>query len=67
MLLESIHGPEDLRKLNMVEVSSLAEEIRQELIRTVSRTGGHLASNLGVVELTIALHKVFDSPKDSPR
>lgn len=64
MLLESIHGPEDLRKLNMVEVSSLAEEIRQELIRTVSRTGGHLASNLGVVELTLALHRVFDFRKD---
>ena len=63
-MLESIRGPEDLRKLNMEEISVLAGEIREELIRTVAKNGGHLASNLGVVELTIALHRVFDFRTD---
>jgi 1-deoxy-D-xylulose-5-phosphate synthase len=63
-LLRKIHCPQDLRKLSRKELSDLAEEIRQEIIHTVSDRGGHLASNLGVVELTIALHNVFDSPRD---
>ncbi len=64
MLLETIHSPQDLKKLSGTELNLLADEIRQELVRTVSRNGGHLASNLGVVELTLALHRVFDLPKD---
>ena len=56
--------PEELRKLSLEEKENLAEELRQELLETVSKTGGHLASNLGVVELTIALHSCFDTPKD---
>ncbi len=64
MLLESIRSPEDLKKLNYAQVDTLCGEIRQELIRTVAKNGGHLASNLGVVELTLALHRVFDFRKD---
>lgn len=63
-LLTSIRGPADLRRLPPAELPALAEEIRELLVRTVCRTGGHLGSNLGVVELTIALHRVFDSPRD---
>ncbi len=63
-LLEKISSPADVKNLDDTELTLLAEEIRQKLIDTVSKTGGHLASNLGVVELTIALHKTFDSPKD---
>ncbi|UCD70526.1 MAG: 1-deoxy-D-xylulose-5-phosphate synthase [Syntrophobacterales bacterium] len=63
-LLKKIHSPQDLRKLSRGERYHLAEEIKEEIIQTVSITGGHLASNLGVVELTIALHYVFDSPWD---
>ena len=63
-MLERIGGPEDLKKLTPEETKALAAEIRQELIRTVARNGGHLASNLGVVELTLALHRVFDFSKD---
>jgi 1-deoxy-D-xylulose-5-phosphate synthase len=63
-LLESIHSPEDLRKLNRDELSILAEELRSFLVKSVSQTGGHLASNLGVVELTIALHYAFNTPDD---
>ncbi|WP_084729845.1 1-deoxy-D-xylulose-5-phosphate synthase [Streptacidiphilus neutrinimicus] len=63
-LLESIRGPRDLRLLPPSELPKLAEEIREFLIDAVTRTGGHLGPNLGVVELTIALHRVFDSPKD---
>jgi 1-deoxy-D-xylulose-5-phosphate synthase len=63
-LLERIHGPEDLRNLSFAELNQLAREIRLLIIATVSRNGGHLASNLGVVELTIALHRVFNSPED---
>jgi len=64
VILEKIEGPSDLRKLSWRELDKLAQEIREFLLETVSRTGGHLAPNLGVVELTIALHLVFDSPKD---
>ena len=63
-LLKRIHGPQDLRELSRGELYRLAEEIREKIIHTVSITGGHLGSNLGVVELTIALHYVFDSPRD---
>jgi 1-deoxy-D-xylulose-5-phosphate synthase len=63
-LLEGIDSPKDLKKLSLEELGRLAAEIREKIIDTVSRTGGHLAPNLGVVELTLALHYVFDAPKD---
>ena len=63
-LLQTINEPDDLRKLGRKQLPELAAEIRQFLIAQVSRTGGHLGPNLGVVELTIALHRVFDSPHD---
>lgn len=63
-LLDSIKSPNDIKKLNNKELDILCNEIRQFLISNISKTGGHLASNLGVVELTIALHKVFSAPKD---
>ncbi len=64
MLLENINLPDDLRKLTVSDLGKLAEEIRPLITRVVSRTGGHLSSNLGVVELTVALHYVFDTPND---
>ncbi len=64
MLLETITGPGDLRKLDETELEQLAGEIRAFIVQSVSVTGGHLGSNLGVVELTLALHRVFESPKD---
>jgi len=63
-LLETITGPADLKPLSRGQLRELADEIRGRLIEAVSHTGGHLAPNLGVVELTIALHYVFDSPRD---
>jgi len=63
-LLDSIHTPADLRRLGRQELRSLARELREFLLQSVSRTGGHLSSNLGTVELTIALHYVFDTPRD---
>lgn len=63
-MLEKISSPKDLKHLNNDELTQLADEIRHFLIERVSKTGGHLASNLGVVELTIALHAVFDAPMD---
>jgi 1-deoxy-D-xylulose-5-phosphate synthase len=63
-LLESIQSPADLKRLNYAQMAELAEEIRAFLIQTLSRTGGHLGPNLGVVELTIALHSVFSTPED---
>jgi len=63
-ILESINSPADLKGLKPVELQMLAREIRNLIIETVSRTGGHLAPSLGVVELSIALHYVFDSPSD---
>lgn len=63
-LLDSVHNPDDLKKLPDSQLPQLAAEIREFLISQVARTGGHLGPNLGVVELTIALHRVFDSPRD---
>ncbi|MDT0449197.1 1-deoxy-D-xylulose-5-phosphate synthase [Streptomyces hesseae] len=63
-LLENIRGPRDLKELDGEELTDLAEEIRHFLVHAVARTGGHLGPNLGVVELTIALHRSFDSPSD---
>ena len=63
-ILDRIASPADLRTLSDAELRALAEEIRQFLVASVSKTGGHLGPNLGVVELTLALHRVFDSPKD---
>ncbi|MES2094747.1 MAG: 1-deoxy-D-xylulose-5-phosphate synthase [Actinomycetota bacterium] len=64
-LLQGIHGPRDLDGLSRGQLVELAAEIRQFLVREVSKTGGHLGPNLGVVELTIAVHRVFESPRDA--
>ena len=64
MLLEEISGPNDLRDLGSADLERLCAEIRERLISAVARTGGHLGPNLGVVELTVAMHRVFDSPRD---
>jgi len=64
MVLEKVNGPEDLKKLSLEELLLLAEEIRSEIIRVTAQNGGHLASSLGAVELILALHRVFQSPKD---
>ena len=63
-ILDRINKPDDLKKLNLLEKNKLAKEIREYILEVVSKNGGHLASNLGVVELTIALHSVFDLPQD---
>ncbi len=63
-LLDKIDSPADLKLLSLEELKTLASEIREELVSTVTNNGGHLASNLGVVELTMALHRVFNSPRD---
>lgn len=63
-LLDKVNSPKDIKKLNIDELNELCSDIRKMLIETVSKNGGHLASNLGVVELTVALHKVFNSPVD---
>jgi len=63
-LLERIHSPADLRALSREQIDALAAEMRHTIIQTVARRAGHLAPNLGVVELTLALHRVFDSPRD---
>ncbi|WP_074644760.1 1-deoxy-D-xylulose-5-phosphate synthase [Treponema bryantii] len=65
MLLSKIHSPQDIKKLSQKELKQLASEIRTTIINVVGKNGGHLASNLGVVELTIALHRVFNSPEDA--
>lgn len=64
MILEKIKKPNDIHKVSLEDFPRLAEEIRSFLIQSVSETGGHLASNLGVVELTLALHNVLDFPQD---
>ncbi|MCX5836305.1 MAG: 1-deoxy-D-xylulose-5-phosphate synthase, partial [Deltaproteobacteria bacterium] len=63
-VLEKVSFPEDIKKLTLNELETLAAEIREEIIETVSKNGGHLASSLGTVELTLAIHYVFDTPKD---
>lgn len=63
-MLERINSPEDVKKLKKEEKEKLAQELREYILETVSKNGGHLASNLGVIELTIALHSVFNTPKD---
>ena len=63
-MLESIHGPQDLSKLNYQDLDKLSAEIREFLIKQVSKSGGHLGPNLGVVELTLAVHRIFKSPDD---
>jgi len=63
-LLKQIQNPSDLRRLPSADLTPLAEEIREEIVQAVSKVGGHLASSLGVVELTLALHYVFDTPRD---
>jgi 1-deoxy-D-xylulose-5-phosphate synthase len=64
-LLSTITSPADVKRLTIPQLSQLAEEIRERLIVGVSKTGGHIGPNLGVVELTLAMHYVFDTPKDS--
>ena len=63
-LLDSIASPRDLRGLSSEQLDELAAEIRDVMIRTVATNSGHLGPNLGVVELTLAIHRVFDSPRD---
>ena len=63
-LLDKINNPGDVKRLNQDELGQLCSELRELLIDRVGENGGHLASNLGAVELTVALHRVFDSPKD---
>ena len=63
-ILNKIESPDDLKKLNKDELKTLCSEIREFLIDSVSETGGHLASNLGIVELTVAIHTVFNVPED---
>ncbi|MEN2982657.1 MAG: 1-deoxy-D-xylulose-5-phosphate synthase [Thermus sp.] len=64
MVLDKVNSPEDLKRLSLEELLTLAEEIRSEIIRVTAQNGGHLASSLGAVELILALHRVFHSPKD---
>ena len=64
-ILEGVNGPEDLKGLSQAELATLAQDVRDYLISSVAKTGGHLGPNLGVVETTIAIHRVFDSPRDS--
>src|SRR3989440_4125171 len=63
-VLDGIRSPADIKALSEQDLPQLAEEVREELIKVLSQTGGHLGPNLGVVELTIALHRVFETPKD---
>ena len=64
MEIKNIKNPKFLKKLKINELEELSHNIRKYIINSVSKTGGHLSSNLGIVDLTIALHKVFDTPKD---
>ena len=63
-MLESIHGPSDVKRLSLSQTRQLCDELRTFLVQSVAKTGGHLASNLGVVELTVAIHRVFDTSRD---
>ena len=65
MRLQDVHSPDDIKKLNKTELTDLCHQLRHTMVETVSRTGGHLASNLGAVELTVALHRVFNTPHDA--
>ncbi|HMT12706.1 MAG TPA: 1-deoxy-D-xylulose-5-phosphate synthase N-terminal domain-containing protein, partial [Ignavibacteria bacterium] len=62
--LDSINSPADLKKLNLTELKVLVDEIREYLVDTISKIGGHLGASLGVAELTVALHYVFNTPDD---
>src|SRR2546430_3468793 len=64
-LLAEINSPTDLKRLDQQQLTQLASEVRAFLVEQIAKTGGHLSPNLGVVELTFALHRVFDSPKDA--
>ena len=64
MLLDTIHSRQDLLDIPEAQLGTLCDEIRQFLVQNVSRTGGHLASNLGIVETTVAIHRVFDTSRD---
>ena len=64
-VLDKIHSPEDIKQLDLSQLQSLANEIREFLIENIQKTGGHLAPNLGTIEMTIAMHYVFDTPRDS--
>ena len=64
MILQTIHSPEDIKKLDQAQLRQLCLEMREFLVQNVSKTGGHLASNLGAVELTVAIHRVFDTSED---
>ena len=64
MILETIHSPQDVKALDRGQLPQLCQELREFLIQHVSKTGGHLASNLGAVELTVAIHRVFDTGTD---
>ena len=61
--LDKVNFPKDFKKFSLNELKSLSEDLRKEVIDAVSETGGHLGAGLGVVELTVALHKIFDTPK----
>src|SRR3954454_13320410 len=65
MILETIREPADLRRLSNPQLEELAGEVRDFVVQAISDTGGHLGSNLGAVELTLALHRVFESPRDA--
>ena len=64
-MLNNIHKPSDIKKLSIEELNALAQEIKLFLIDSIEKTGGHLSSNLGTIELTLALHYVFDTPNDT--
>ena len=64
MILDTINNPADLRQVPETDLPKLADELREMIIETVSKTGGHLAPSLGVIDLTVALHYAFDTPKD---
>src|SRR5450631_4237261 len=63
-MLENINSPDDLKRLSLDELKELAREMRETVVRQVAAKGGHLASNLGTVDITVALHKVYDAPRD---
>ena len=65
LLLNTVHSPDDIKNMSLQQLNQLCGEIREKLIETVSQNGGHLASNLGVVEHTIAIHKVFHAPEEA--